>query len=654
MAEDTGNREPESARVLSAQELKTRVGSLPRDPGVYIMRDESGAVIYVGKARDLRARVRSYFTKSGDTRYFVRLLDKILSRIDFIVTSNEKEAVLLEATLIKKHRPRYNIKLRDDKNYLLIRVDKSKEFPRLEVVRRFWKDKAKYFGPYHSARSARSAARFASRHFHLRICSDRNMKSRSRPCIQYHMGRCPAPCTQEVDAQEYRGQLDRALLFLSGRRAELLVTLRGQMEKASERLEFERAAKYRDVILAVEKVVEPQNVISPRAVDQDVFGFARDEGRVEICVLEVRAGRLMGRRGFLLKRQEFPDEEVLSSFIVQYYMAGRLPPGEVLVSLDLEDEGPLAAVLTEKRSGKVFLKRPKRGRKRRLVELALKNAGESLVRRVEGPDSYDLIEALSGRLRLSKIPHRIECFDISHLSGGEVRASMAVFWEGEPAPHLYRQFKIQGARAGDDYEAMRVVLERRVKRAEEESEGWELADLVVVDGGRGQLGVALGVFEELGVSLGAGGVELVAIAKGEVPSLKERRDVKAMRAAESGQEYRVVREKDHLYRPQTKDPLPVKGRELLLLAHLRDEAHRFAVGSHRKARRKRTLAQGLGDVSGVGPARHRKLLDYFGSLTEMEEADVEELKKAGLPQKVAQRVWESFHLDTSGHEPTKS
>ena len=648
MDEQSGKREPESAEVISAEELKQRVGGLPREPGVYIMRDKSGAVIYVGKARNLRSRVRSYFTKSGDTRYFVRLLDKILSRIDFIVTANEKEAVLLEANLIKRHRPRYNIKLRDDKNYLLIRVEKSKEFPRLEVVRRFRKDNAKYFGPYHSARSARAAARFASRHFHLRICSDRDLKSRSRPCIQFHMGRCPAPCTRDVDAGEYRAQLDKALLFLLGRRRELLVTLREQMEEASELLEFERAARYRDVIQAVEKVVEPQNVITPRAVDQDVFGLARDKERVEICVLEVRSGRLVGRRSFLLKRQEFPDEEVLSSFVVQYYMAGRLPPGEVLLSHDIDDEAPLAAVLSEKKSGKVTLKRPKRGRKRRLIEMASRNARESLVRRTEGPDSYDLIEALAARLRLSKVPHRMECFDISHLSGGEVRASMVVFWEGEPASSLYRQFKINGASSGDDYESMREVLERRVRRAAEERAGWELPDLLVLDGGRGQLGVALGVLEELGVSIGAEGVEVVAIAKGEVPSLKERRDVKAKRAAERGQEYRVVREKDHLYRPQVKDPIPVKGRELLMLAHLRDEAHRFAVASHRKARRKKALTGGLEDIPGVGPARHRKLLDYFGSLSEMEEAEVAELKKAGLPQTIAERVWESFHSGTSG------
>ncbi len=500
--------EKTETRVLNVSELRERVGSLPQKPGVYIMRDSRDEIIYVGKAINLRSRVRSYFTKSGDSRYFVQLLDKILSRIDFIITSNEREALLLEANLIKKHRPRYNIRLRDDKNYLLVRLDEKKSFPRLDVVRRFKDDGARYFGPYQSAYSARAATRFAGRYFGLRICSDRNMKGRARPCIQYHMGRCPAPCVLDVDPKEYGKRVGQAKLFLSGRHSTLSHELRVMMEEASEKLEFERAAKYRDVIRALESVMEPQNVLFVRPVDQDVFGMARDNNRIEICVLEVRAGRLIGRRSFLLKRQEFPDREVLSSFLVLYYMGGRLPPREILLPVELDDEDALAAELSELKKSKVNLKRPRRGTKRRLVEMAVNNAGESLVRRLEGPDKIDLVERLARRLRLSKVPHRMECFDVSHTGGGEIRASMAVFVKGEPKKSEYRVFKISKGSASDfaqgcdDYSSMKQALERRVRRALSGSEGWELPDLMIVDGGRGQLGVAENVLREAGIEFG--------------------------------------------------------------------------------------------------------------------------------------------------------
>ncbi len=637
------------SKILSVTELKERVGGLPQKPGVYIMRDAGGEVIYVGKAVNLRSRVRSYFTRSGDERYFVRLLDRILSRIDFIITSNEREALLLEANLIKKHRPRYNIRLRDDKNYLLIRVDGEKKFPRLDIVRRFSEDGAKYFGPYHSARSARAAARFASNHFRIRICSDRAMKNRNRPCIQHHMGRCSAPCVLEVDPVEYSNRIAHAIMFLSGRHGELGAELQALMEQASESMEYERAAKYRDVIRSLAGVMEPQNVLFVRPVEQDIFGLARRDNRVEICILETRAGRLTGRRSFLLKRQEFPDAEVLSSFLGLYYMEGRLPPREVLVSVDLDDEEALASELSARKKLKVTVKRPRRGTKRRLVEMAVNNARESLAARAEGPDRLELAEGLGLKLRLSRMPVRMECFDVSHTGGGDVRAAMAVFVKGEPAKNEYRIFKIRGnaSQTSDDYASMEQVIRRRVERALDSSPGWEMPDLMVVDGGKGQLTAAEKALKSLGVKTRDGNMELLAIAKGEIPKLKEKRDFLATKAAEAGEEYKVFREADHVYLPNRKDPIPVKGPELLLLAHLRDEAHRFALAHHRKARSMKTKQSILDEIPGVGDARKKKLLNHFGSVAAVAKADMESLLKAGIPKRTATQILKHFGGESS-------
>jgi excinuclease ABC subunit C len=642
-----------SSQSMSSSELKRQVGRLPKKPGVYIMRDADDRVIYVGKARNLRARVRSYFRKSGDTRYFVRLLDQILARVDFIVTSNDKEAVLLESNLIKQYRPRYNIQLRDDKSYLLIRLDVSKPFPRLDVARKLKKDKARYFGPFHSARAARTVARFVSKHFGLRICRDRQMKGRDRPCIQYHMGRCAAPCCMDVDPEEYGARVSDAILFLSGHKRKLVANLRQRMEEASEKLEFERAASLRDQIQAIQKVVEPQNVISVRQKDQDVVGIHREGNKVEVCLLEVRAGRLVGRRSFLLKRQEFPDPEVVSSFLGLYYMSGKLPPAEVLVGVDIEDDGGLEDVLSERRGTSVQVRRPRRGSKRRLVEMASRNARESYARRVEGPDGVELVEALARRLRLSRPPGRMECFDISHTRGGEVRGSMSVFLQGRPVTGLYRLFRVEGVAEGDDYEALRQVIGRRLRRAKEEKEGWELPELMVIDGGKGQLKIAQTVLEELSVQTGPGGVELLSIAKGPSPSSRAAGREPSVdqpvqdqvgHAAEPPARYVASEpaEEDHLYRPNVKDPIPVRTPELLLVAHLRDEAHRFAIKHHRKARRKQAFGSELESISGVGPARRRRLLRELGSVEAIGEASVEQLVEAGLPERVAQRVRAHF------------
>lgn len=640
------------------EKAREEVKRYPTEPGVYVMHDQKDLVMYVGKARNLKARVRSYFTPSGDTRVFVQFLRKVLGRIEFIVTANEKEAVLLENNLIKEHRPRYNIHLRDDKNYLMIRLDTGQSYPRLETVRKAGPDDARYFGPYHSARSVRAAVRTASKHFGLRICSDREMATRKRPCLQYDMGRCPAPCVFEVDPAEYGEQVSDAVLFLAGRHRELTGRIRRRMEEASEALEFERAVGLRDQLRALEKVAQTQDMIHVGGRDQDVVGFYRDGGKVELCLLEVRGGRLVGRRQFPLKRQEFPDTEVVSSFLGLYYDAGKLPPEEVLTSVELEDSGSLSEILSDRGGSRVQVIHPRRGTKRRLTEMACINAEETHKRRVEGPDPAELTERLAARLRLSRVPYRMECFDISNLQGKHPVASMTVFIQGLPSKSHYRLFNVRDLDKPDDYQAMRQVLERRFIRAKKRREGWDPPDLLIIDGGKGQLRVAMAVLEDLEVETGAGGVEVISIAKGRPDAHLPRRRIGAGTAsgagaaAEAAAEDEAVDdlEQDHIYKARTKDPIVVRGRELLLVAHIRDEAHRFALKHHRKSRRKAVLLSDLDRIPGIGPTRRKALLKNLGSLDGVQNASLEELKGAGLSEKMAQKV-HAFFQEPDEDEP---
>jgi excinuclease ABC subunit C len=645
-------------RARNREELLELVERLPNEPGVYVMRDRKGRVVYVGKARRLRVRVRQYFN-GHDTRLFVPALAKLLGDIEAVVTSNDKEAMLLENNLIKAHHPRFNVKLRDDKQYLVLRLDARARWPKLEVVRNIAHDGAGYFGPYHSASSARHTLRVVNRHFKLRTCSDFVLEHRSRPCLQYQIDRCPAPCVFEVDEQAYAEQVRDVGLFLAGRHTELVTGLRRRMEQAAAALEFEKAARIRDQLRAIETTLERQDVVGTAELDQDVVGMYREAGNVEFVVMHVRAGKLLGTQRYSERGMELPDAEVLSSFLSAYYEQAPLVPDELLLPFALaeDDAEPLQAWLGERRQGaKLAIKVPARGDRRKLVLLAERNAASNFAtRRLERDDAEAALEALRTRLRLSRLPRRIECYDVSHIQGSDQVASMVVFVDGKPDKAGYRHFKIKGEWHNDDFRSMYEVLTRRLRRALEDDD-WALPDLIVIDGGKGQLGRVIAAMQDLGVALGDEGVDVVSLAKQRrfavapnklgLARLRERGSALAEYGVATADEDQHLAadagdKPERVFVPGAKDAIVLgkNSAELHLLTRLRDEAHRFAITHHRKRRTKRTLSSALDGIKGVGPSTKRALLRHFGSVKAIEAASVEQLCEVeGVGAKLGEAV----------------
>jgi excinuclease ABC subunit C len=623
------------------------VDRLPTEPGVYLMKDRRGKVVYVGKAVNLRNRVRQYFQPaSGDSRAFVPLLEGVVADIETVVTNNEKEALLLENHLVKQHQPRFNVKLTDDKNFLVLRLDTRAAWPRLEVVRRIADDGARYFGPYHSATACREALRVVNRHFQLRVCTDHTLRTRQRPCLQYQIKRCLAPCVFDVPADDYAEQVRFVALFLEGKRDELLEDLRSRMQAASARTAFEHAATLRDQIRALASVLESQRVVADTFVDQDVVGFCREGQAVEIVVLFVRQGKLLGSRAFSFGKQEFPDDEILSSFLGLFYDLQTDAPAEVLLPFAIADRDVKAEWLSDKRGKKASVLVPRRGPRRALVELARKNALSSFAsRRDRSRDAATTLARLQRRLNLPRPPRVIECFDISHIQGADVVASMVVFENGEPAKARYRTYRIKHAQGGDDFASMYEVLSRRFRRgreAEAENGPWRLPDLLVVDGGKGQLSVALAAARDTGIDVRPGsGLPIVALAKErDGPGNDANPDAARTEGAEATQ-----RRPDRVFLAHAKDPIPIgaTSAEMFVLARLRDEAHRFAVGFHRSQRKRRTLRSALAGIPSVGPLRQRALLRHFGSLGKVGEASLAELLAVpGMNEPAARAVREYF------------
>jgi excinuclease ABC subunit C len=607
---------------------------LPTDPGVYVFKDAAGKVIYVGKAKNLRTRVRQYFRPGADPRFFVAagFLGRSLADVETIVVSSEKEALLLENHLIKQHQPRFNVNLRDDKQYLVLRlvppaapgddVRPAGVFPRVEVVRNIRQDDARYFGPYHSATSARETLRVLNRHFQLRTCTDHVLETRGRPCLQYQIKRCPAPCALPVDPAQYREQVDDVFMFLQGKDRELVARLRDRMGARADAEDFETAARLRDSIAAVERTIARQNVVQDDLVDQDVFGLWREADVVEVVILFVRGGKLVGRRAFHQKNIELPDGEVIAQHVQQYYATGTLVPDEVVVGVELPDADLIAEWLTAARGRKVRLVQPQRGVRVRLVDLADRNAAVSaLQRKGREEDSLAALGKLQVRLGLRRMPRRIECFDIAHIQGTETVASMVTFVDGKPARALYRTFKLRSV-SNDDFAAMYEVLSRRFRRAGDADPAWSAPDLVVVDGGKGQLGVALAALGDLGVL----GVDVIALAK--------ERELSGGAAP------------DRVYLRNVKEPVQLRpnSAELYVLARIRDEAHRFANTFHQHRRGKAALRSVLDDVPGIGKTRKRQLLRHFGSVKAIKEATVDQLAAApGMNRPAAAAVFAFFH-----------
>ena len=606
--------------------LQEKLDALPTEPGVYLMKDRRGQIIYVGKAVNLRSRVRSYFNRTGDTRVFVSLLDQLLGDLETVLVNNEKEALLLENELIKKHKPRFNVLLKDDKQFISLRLDRTQAYPRLEVVRKYEKDGARYFGPYSSAGAIRETLRIINRYFHLRTCTDHVLANRKRPCLLFQIGRCPAPCVHPVPPEDYRRSVDEVTLFLEGKASELVEGLRLRMKRASQELKFEEAARMRDQLHAIERSLERQKVATTDFKDQDVFALYREGDRILFYVLWVRQGRLNGGQAFPFGSQEFPNEELMSSFVNLYYDQGSFVPEEVLLPLEPDDgTDGLEALLTERKGDRVKVLVPKRGEKHDLVQMAVKNAEQAFLERRRTKDETDgVLSRLQQRLGLRNFPRRMECFDISHFQGSAIVASQVAVTDGETDKSRYRKYKIKTLEKQDDFASMYEVVTRRLKRGLEDN---DLPDLLVIDGGKGQLASAHAAMKDLGVDT----VDVVGLAKSRDLEVFDR----DAESAKSPERVFVVGRKDPIVLQQN-------SAEMFMLTRMRDEAHRFAITFQKQVLRKSRVRSALEDIPGVGEARRKMLLRHFGSLKRVGEASIEELAEVVGPA-VAERVHAGLH-----------
>jgi excinuclease ABC subunit C len=600
---------------MPGEALTEKLERLPDRPGVYLMKDAKGQVIYIGKAASVKARIRSYFQESRARDAKTDALVDQIADLEYIVTANELEALILESNLVKRHRPRYNIILRDDKHYPFLKLTTNEDFPRLMVARRIGKDGATYYGPFYPATALRETLRLVRQLFPLRTCSIKIDGAAARPCLQYYIHRCNAPCTGLETREGYRRTVTDVEAFLEGREDDLARRLTRDMETAAGEEKFERAAILRDQIQALNKVRESQKIISIDQEDQDLLGLARQGSEACVQVFFVRKGRLLGRESFFFDRLlAASDGEVLSAFIRQFYAKNVAPPRELLLSTEVPEAELTAEWLAQRRGGRVELLVPQRGRKRELVGMAEENAALALQTHLLSRDSRRqvVMEDLQRSLGLPGLPHRIEGFDISNIQGQEAVGSMVVWEAGTMKKDDYKRFRIRTVPGADDYAMMAEVLRRRYGKALEE--GTPLPDLVLLDGGRGQLNVGLRVLEELGLDF----VPIASLAKRE----------------------------EEVYQPESLQPLSLDPASPALhaLQKIRDEAHRFAITYHKKLRQKRTLTSVLDQIPGVGPTLRTSLLRSLGSARKVREASVAEL--AAVPKitpKLAQRIYEFFH-----------
>ena len=615
-------RTVEADRRMEEVDLK----KFPAAAGVYLMKGGQGEVLYVGKAKNLRNRLRSYFSSQGDGRPHIRFLLKRVAAVETIVTDTEKEALILENTLIKQHRPRYNITLRDDKTYLSLRLDPAEEFPTLQLVRKVVRDGARYFGPYSSAAAVRATLKEIFRIFPLRRHPLEACRRRSRPCLYFQLGQCSGPCHGAISPEDYGQMVAGALALLSGRESEVMTLLRQRMAEAAGRLAYEEAARCRDQIRAIEQTIERQKVVEAGAGDQDVVGLFRQGGEVEVALLCVREGKLIDRRSFVLEWR-LAEEELLSSFLQQFYGREVFIPDRLLLPLLPEDAPALAEWLTESKGRKVEIMAPRRGARRSLVEMAARNAEESFRERGSRQEAREgVLRDIAERLQLHRLPRRMECFDISNVQGRFSVGSMAVLNDGEADKGAYRHYRIRTVSGSDDYAALYEVLRRRLRRGLQEQ---SLPDFILIDGGKGQLGVLQAVLEELRL---ADRIDAAGIAKSRVVANVRGKAVE--------------RSEERFFLPGRKNPviLPQGSPALFMLQGLRDEAHRFAITRHRKLRRRSTLTSVLEEIPGIGPRRRQALLRHFGSVKQIQAAGLEDLRAMpGLPAELAERIFFALH-----------
>jgi excinuclease ABC subunit C len=593
-------------------------------PGVYLMRDPQGIILYVGKARNLKKRLQSYFQAHRPHDPKTTLLLTRIASFETIITPGEKDALILESNLIKRHRPRFNVVLKDDKRYPSLRLNITEPYPNLTIVRKPQNDGALYFGPYASAGAVRQTIKFINKTFKLCKCRCETFKKRARPCLNYQMGLCMGPCFKEIDPKEYHEVVKEVIAFLRGRTPALIRRIKKQMLAAAERQRFEQAAKLRDKLFALQATLERQVSVSNDFKDRDVVGFALDGELSVVTLLRIRGGFLLGNSHFVFESAVGPAEEQMSAFLRQYYSSAQLVPREVVVSQLPADKILLEEFLYEKGGAKATIAAPQRGDKQKLVEMALQNAMQALEEHRRHADGQqDLLRRLERRLHLKRFPLRIECFDNSNLGGTEPVAAMAVFENGAPLPSAYRRYKLADLGKPDDYAHMAEVLRRRY---EKENRVEARPDLLLVDGGKGQLNVALSILKELGL---ADAFDVAGIAKKD-PFAGEDQD----RIYLSGRANPVQFGRDHDL--------------LLFLQRIRDEAHRFAVTFQRQRRRTATLHSRLDDIEGVGPKRKAQLLKHFGSLRQIGTASLEELQSLpGISARLAQTL--KAALAPAGH-----
>ena len=622
------------------ERIVQRVAALPAHPGVYLMRNAAGEVIYVGKAVNLAQRVRSYFQRSSQEQPKVRRLVREIADLEWILTNSEVEALILEANLIKRYRPRYNVRLKDDKRYPYLQITRE-PFPRVRITRRFVRDGSRYFGPYTSTSALRETLDLLRHLFPFRTC-DRTITGQDRrACLYYDLKLCPAPCIGAVDEATYRQTITELEQFLEGEGEAVLETLREQIEAASAEMAFERAALLRDRYRALQQVMQRQAIISTAALNQDVIAIARDEGQACVEVFFVRHGKLLGREHFVLEGAAYADEEeMVRAFLQQFYTQASTVPPEILLPEQLAEAEVLESWLRSRRGGAVYLKVPREGNEEALLRLATENAAETLrqLKATWAMDKHRAEEALrelQEALTLPRPPVRMECYDISTTQGVEVVGSMVVFEHGAPRKSDYRRFRIRTVQGQDDFASMREVLTRRFSRWQRiqagelkgtrGSQAWgKLPDLLVIDGGKGQLAEAVGVLRHFGLE---GKVPVVGLAK----------------------------RREELFLPGRSRPLRLEPTSpaLLLLRRLRDEAHRFAITYHRKRRRRRGLASTLEEIPGIGPVRRKALLRHFDSLEAIRRADEAALMAVpGISRALAEAIRDHFATTEEPSAPT--
>ena len=591
--------------------IQEKLKLLPTNPGVYLMKNEQAKIIYVGKAINLKNRVKSYFQSSKNHSPKVKSMVEKISDFEYIITANEIEALILECNLIKKYRPKYNISLRDDKTYPYIKVTLNEDYPTVSITRKILKDGAKYFGPYTSAGAVHEVLNLLKKLFQIRSCRQMNTK---RPCLEFHIKRCLAPCTGRVAKSEYREMIKSLCLFLEGRNEVVLKELTNRMQIAAENFQFELAAKLRDQVLAIEKISAKQNIIIGSS-DQDIIGLARKADEACIQIFFIRSGKMIGRDHFLLNgTEDETDSALLNAFLEQYYNKATFIPKEILLPAEIENEEILSAWLSQKKNGKVSFGLPQRGVKKEMVLMANDNAvvvlEEQMIKNSAGLEqTVGAMKDLGRYLRMEKELKRIECFDISHIQGSETVASMVVFSNGAPDKQEYRRYKLKSVEGKpDDFKSMQEVVGRRYRQ----SDGI-MPDLIIIDGGKGQLNSALEIIRALGHYQ----IPVVGLAKQFEYVFLE------------GQSEPVI--------------LPPNSKALYLIQRIRDEAHRFAITYHRKLRHKRNLVSVLDHIEGIGPTRRKALWDAFGSIAEIKKAKITDLTAVpGISENIANNIVKYF------------